>query len=231
MVPQRLVAFIAPPGAGKDTQAEIFAQRFGFERFEMSKVIEENFAAASPGDKVIQEQKKIWISGGLLDSKLIIKWTLDAVRKLHAEGKSLVLSGPLRKVEEAEADMPVFEELYGRENIWIFHINVSLEVSVDRNRHRRICEENRHPVPNTPEYKDLKICPWDGSPLIHRKLDEPDIIRERYEAYEKETVPVLDFLREKGYKVIDINGEQKLEKVSDEIASYVKDNFKDVKRY
>ena len=51
-------------------------------------------------------------------------------------------------------------------------------------------------------------------------LDKPEIIRERYKVFLRDTAPVLDYFREKGYKIVEINGEQPIEKVSSDILEH-----------
>lgn len=214
---KQLVIFIAPPGASKGTQADLLAKKFGFYHLETSKIIEEKFKNADPQDQKIQEEKKRWLAGELTDPRLVVDWFAEKISSLVGESKSLVLSGSLRTLYETKELLPILNELVGKDSIKIFYITLSEEESVKRNTGRRICEKNRHPIPNFPEYQNLTVCPQDGSPLITRGLDKPEIIRERFRVYKAETEPVLDYLRQQGYKVIEINGEQPIEKVFEDI--------------
>ena len=99
--------------------------------------------------------------------------------------------------------------------------NLTKEESIKRNSSRRICKKNRHPIPGFPQYRDLMTCPEDGSPIIRRELDKPEIIKERYRVYKAETEPVLDYLKKNGYDVITIEGEQPIEKVQEDILKYL----------
>jgi adenylate kinase len=217
---KQIVVFIAPPGAGKGTQAELLAQKFGFYQLETSKIIEQKFKEADPNDARLQEEKKRWLAGELTDPHLVVDWFCEKIHALVDEGQSLVLSGSLRTLYETEKMLPVLDDLVGQDNLKIFHITLSEEESIKRNVGRRICEKNRHPVPNFPEYKDTTVCPWDGSRLVKRALDKPDIIKERYQVYKKETEPVFNYLEKQNHEVITINGEQSIEKVSEDILKY-----------
>ncbi len=214
---KQIVIFIAPPGAGKGTQANLLAEKFGLVHIETSKIIEAKLKDADPNDPAMAEEKRKWLSGELNTPAIVKDWLLGKVSELAAENKSIVLSASPRTLYEAEAGMPEFEKLYGRGNIKVFHITLSEEESMKRNSGRRICEKNRHPIPNFPEYQNLTTCPQDGSPLITRALDKPEVIRERYRVYKVETEPVLDYLKKDGYTIIVINGEQPIEKVFEDI--------------
>ena len=138
-----------------------------------------------------------------------------------SSGRGIVISGSLRTLKESKIILPELERLYGKDGITIFYITLSEAESIQRNSSRRICQLNRHPIPGFPQYRDLVACPQDGSPLITRELDKPEIIKERYGVYLEDTAPVLDYLRAGGYKVIEINGEQPIEKVTEDILKHL----------
>ncbi|TSC90671.1 MAG: adenylate kinase [Parcubacteria group bacterium Gr01-1014_2] len=213
----KVIFLIGPPGSGKGTQAELLAKDLGFYHFEISKVIEEKFKNADSRDKEITHQKEHWISGELVHQELVAKWFLEKVEELKDQVQGFVFSGSARAVDQAEKELNFLSKIYGKENIMAVEIKLSEEESIKRNSARRICKENRHPIPNFPEYADLKVCPEDGSEVITRELDKPDIIKERYQVYLKETAPVIDYFRENGYKVMEIDGEQPIEDVFQDI--------------
>ena len=215
----KAIFLIGPPGSGKGTQAELLAKDLGFEHFEISKVIEKKFNDTDPGDKEVAHQKEHWLSGELVHSEFVVKWFREEVEKFKNTVAGFVFSGSARTVDETEQNLNYLSGIYGKENIVAVEIKLSEEESVKRNSHRRICVKNRHPIPNFPEYANIKVCPEDGSEIITRELDKPEIIKERYQVYLRDTTPVIDYFRQNGYKVKEINGEQPIEKVFEDIKS------------
>ncbi|MBI4117161.1 MAG: nucleoside monophosphate kinase [Parcubacteria group bacterium] len=209
----KIIFLIGPPGSGKGTQAELLAKELGFYHFEISKVIEKNFKEADSSNKEISHQKEHWLAGELVHPELVARWFIEEVDSLKDKTKGFVFSGSGRTLKEAEEELDYLEKIYGKENIAAVEIKLSGEESVKRNSTRRICEKNRHPIPNFPEYADIKVCPEDGSEIITRPLDRPEIIRERYQVYLRETMPVIENFRQNGYKVEEVSGEQPIEKV------------------
>ncbi|MBI4160607.1 MAG: nucleoside monophosphate kinase [Candidatus Yanofskybacteria bacterium] len=219
------IIFIAPPGAGKGTQADAVAAKFGFFHFETSKMLEERLAGQeNSADPEIREAWRLYKLGKLMTPSLVSRMVAEEIRKLYSEGKSVVFSGSFRTLEEVGKEMPILDELYGKENVKFFFIKISEEESVRRNSARRICKASRHPIPSgeyDPQFKNITSCPWDGSPIVTRELDKPDIIKERYRVFWNETAPALDYLKERGYKVMEINGEQPIEKVTEDIFKHL----------
>lgn len=243
----KVIFLIGPPGSGKGTQAELLAKELGFYHFEISKVIEEKFQNADSNDKEIIHQKEHWISGELVHPEMIAEWFREEVKKLKDKANGFVFSGSARTLEEAKQNLEYLSEIYGKlgsrnsdsgfaaessrrdsefslpgkENIVAVEIKLSEEEAVKRNSARRICKENRHPIPNFPEYANIKVCPEDGSEIITRELDKPEIIKERYQVYLRETTPVIDYFKQSGYKVVEVNGEQPIEKVFEDIKARI----------
>lgn len=222
MAIKEVIILVGPPGAGKGTQAEMLAEKFGLFNFETSKIIEEKFKNADPSDEVISAEKENWKAGKLVTPKLVFEWIIDKVRELAGKGKGIVFSGSPRTLYEAENELPIFEDLYGKDKIEAINIKLTEAESIKRNSKRRICEKNRHPIPNFPEFENITKCPKDDSPIITRLLDNAETIKIRYQTYLAETEPVLAFLKEKGYNILEINGEQPIEKVFEDIIQRVK---------
>ena len=223
---QRVVIILGPPGSGKGTQANLLAEKLSLLHLETSSIIESHLRNAKEGEAVtidgvaylLDEEKKLRDTGQLMSPPLIHFWLAQRVRELHQEGKSIVFSGSPRTLYEAEQLMPVLEELYGKEAITVLNIELSEEDSLFRNSHRRICELMRHSVLYSPETANLKTCILDGSALVSRgALDDPETIKKRLVEYRERTLPILDFLKTRGFVVVTINGAPSVAEVFGEI--------------
>lgn len=217
-VPKKWVVFlIGPIGSGKGTQAELLSEKFGLTHIETSKLLEEKFNNADASDSFLAEQKNLWKSGILNKPEFVLEIVIDKIKELQKHGLGIIFSASPRTLFEAEGELPILEDLFGKDSIRVIHIKLGEEESIKRNSHRRICKTNRHPIPNFPQFKNITTCPRDGSELITRALDDPQVIKVRYQEYLNRTEPILFFLKDRGYGVIEINGEQAIDKVFKDI--------------
>lgn len=235
-MPKQIIILFGPPGAGKGTQAELLSDKLHLFHFETSKILEEKFEEAKTlkedypdrfvevdGEKYdILNEKKIWLSGKLCSPPFVTYLIKEKVKWLAENDESIIFSGSPRTVYEAEKEIPLFQELYGKD-IKAIYIVIKPEETVFRNSHRRICETVRHSILFNKETENLTICPLDGSKLVRRAgLDDPETIKTRLKEFKERTYPIKDVLEKFGIKVIEINGEQTVSKVFDDICKKIK---------
>lgn len=216
-----VIILIGPPGSGKGTQADMLAEKFSLVHLESSKVIEEKLSKADSDDWILQKEKHFWESGQLNTPELVLQWMQEKIKELAGKGNGIVFSGSPRTIFEAEGELPLLEELYGKDNIKIFNIELSGQESVKRNSTRRICLGSRHPIPSFPEFENITKCPKDGTEIVTRILDNPETIKIRYKEYLNRTLPLVDILKHKNYRITKINGDQPIENVYNDILNYL----------
>ena len=227
---RQVVILFGAPGAGKGTQAELLADKLSLYYFETSKILEQKFQEAkevsederfieADGEKYdILNEKKLWQEGVLCSPPFVTYLVQEKIKELFDQGKNLVIAGSPRTIYEGKKIMPFLGDLYKLENIKIVLINIGPEETILRNSHRRICELMRHPILYNEETKNLKICPLDGSKLIRREgLDDPEIIKVRLKEYKERTFPLMEYFKERGMEVKEINGEQTVANVFKDI--------------
>jgi len=219
---KQIICLFGQPGAGKGAQAELLTEKLGYYHFESSKAIEHCFKTESP-DKVftiegidykVSDEIKKWESGELVSPPFVVFLMSERIRELAEDGKSIIFSGSPRTLYEAKKVIPLFEELYGKENIKFIFLDISDETTLWRNSHRRICELVRHSILFSKETEALTLCPLDGSKLVRRKgLDNPDTIKNRLVIYKEQTHPVVEFVENYGISLKKIHGEKSIAEV------------------
>jgi adenylate kinase len=229
-MPKQVVIFIGPPTSGKGTQSLWLENEAGFFHLESTAVIRQQFTE-HPDDPVIKDQKTKVARGDIVDPPVILQWMRDALLALANEGKSITLSGSPRSRFEAEGDeqtpglYPTLEELYGPQNVHNIYLSITEEQAVQRSLARRVCAAEGHPVPDLPKYRDLTTCPFgDGSKLQRRTdgLDDDEkIILKRYREYMERLKPIMAYLEERGYEVVEIDGDDTIETIHHHVIELV----------
>lgn len=227
----RVVIIMGPPGSGKGTQAELLSEKLNLFYTETAKLLEAKFWNAKEGESMegidgkkydLLAEKKLWATGILCSPPLVTAVMNEKFRELHKEGKNLLLAGSPRTVYEVENELPVLQELYGKENIHVILLELSEEQTLWRNSHRRICALMRHPVLYTKETESLTMCPLDGSKLLRREgLDEPETIKVRIKEYQERTFPVIAYFEQSGFEVKRVKGDQSVAGVFEDIQKAV----------
>lgn len=224
---KKVIIIYGPPGSGKGTQALKIAESLGLEHFDTGSVIEKKVLdPKAQNDPIIQRERKNFESGNLCTPKWVAEKIVNGeVRKLKKQGKGVVFSGSPRTLPEVKELIPILENLYGKENIHILRLNVSPETSIFRNSHRRVCDDCSFAMVYTPENEKLNQCPRCGGKLVKRILDKPETIKKRLKEFKERTDPIYEYLWERDYQIIDIDGNNaSVEEVAQNILKVLKES-------
>lgn len=221
----KIIIIIGPPGSGKGTQAELLAERFNLFHWETSTIIGRIIEQAKKGDFIVingkkhyfQEQKERREKGLLWDSDFVFYLTEKKIKELAKEKKGMVMSGSPRTISEGKRLIPLLKKLYGSKNILVIVLKVSPKETIWRNTHRKECELATHSILYSKETEKLTKCPLDGSKLLKRKDDNPEIIKKRLKEYQRETFPLINLFKKQKLIVKEINGEQSVADVFGDI--------------
>ncbi len=217
---QKVIIIYGSPGSGKGTQARVLSERLGLEHFDTGRAIEKKiFDPALKDDPTIQKEKKNFENGDLCTPEWVAKEIVNGtVKELHKEGKGIIFSGSPRTLPEVKDLMVTLEDLYGKDNIHVLRLDVSPETSIFRNSHRRICKKCGYAIVYSPENEKLDKCPKCGGELVKRVLDKPETIKVRLKEFKERTTPIYEYLQDRGYEIIKINGNNaSVEEVSKDI--------------
>lgn len=206
----KAIIILGPPGSGKGTQADIVATHHRVIHFDTGRYIEQAIAAQSAANDL--KGREEFEQGKLRDPHWVLPVLKREIKKIARAGFGVVLSGSPRSLFEAFGDkkhkglIPFLCELYRKENIFVFILQVPPRVSIARNTKRRVCT-----VCGKTNLMGARIrhCPFCGGKLRRRSLDQPDIIKVRLKEYKERTVPVLRELKKQGFRVVAVDGTKK----------------------
>jgi adenylate kinase len=183
-----------PPGAGKGTQADRLQSDFQVPFISTGEMLRSN---VKEGTDLGKEAKKFMDAGDLVPDELIVAMVAERLQEDDAQD-GFILDGFPRNIEQAKALDKQLSEL-GRRVTAALLIDVSDDEVVRRLSGRRVCVKaghNYHVEFDPPKHEDK--CDQDGSRLVQRDDDKPEVIKNRLKVYHENTEPLIDYYDEHG---------------------------------
>jgi adenylate kinase len=210
------IILMGPPGAGKGTQAKRIAERYTIPQISTGDLLREHVCKATP---LGLQAKGIMARGELVPDDLLYGMVAERLREADC-ARGFILDGFPRTAGQAGwLDEYLKQELFDKSKPGaclpiVVQIDVDYNDLLSRLTGRRSCPTcgtiyNVHLQP--PRVDEL--CDLDGSKLVTRNDDREEVIRERLQAYEKLTRPVIDYYGRQG-RVVVVNGGLPVDQVS-----------------
>jgi adenylate kinase len=206
------LVLLGPPGSGKGTQGERLQEDLRLPYYATGDILR---AAVRDETELGREAKEYMDRGDLVPDEVIVGVIADRIDSGEALD-GFILDGFPRTTPQAEALDAKLSEL-GRGVTAVLLIDVSDDEVVRRLGGRRTCEANGHVF--HAEFEPPKqegVCDIDGSPLIVRDDDKPDVIRKRLQTYHEKTEPLVSYYDSRSV-LRRIKGEAAPEEVAEQI--------------
>src|SRR6185437_14206364 len=193
-MPELNLVLLGPPGSGKGTQGERLNADLHLPYYATGDILR---GAVRNQTELGKSAKEYMDRGDLVPDELIVGIIAERIDSEEAKG-GFILDGFPRTTPQAEALDAKLGEL-GRAVSAVLLIDVSDDEVVRRLGGRRTCEAEGHVyhVEFNPPKVD-GVCDIDGSPLIVRDDDKPDVIRKRLATYHEKTEPLVSYYEAKG---------------------------------
>jgi len=185
---------MGPPGAGKGTQADRLRGDFRLPFISTGEMLRGH---VKEGTELGQKAKSYMDDGKLVPDELILAMAADRLEQDDARD-GFILDGFPRTVAQAEALDRMLADKSRRITAALM-IDVPDEEVVKRISGRRVCVKaghNYHVDYDPP--KNEGICDQDGSRLIQRDDDKPDVVEKRLVEYHEKTAPLEDYYDSRG---------------------------------
>jgi adenylate kinase len=188
-MPELNLVLLGPPGSGKGTQGERLNEDLRLPYYATGDILR---AAVRDETELGRTAKQYMDRGDLVPDEVIVGVIAERIDSSEALD-GFILDGFPRTTPQAEALDAKLSEL-GRGVTAVLLIDVSDDEVVRRLGGRRTCEANGHVfhVEFEPP-KQEGVCDIDGSPLVVRDDDKPEVIRKRLETYHEKTEPLVSY--------------------------------------
>jgi adenylate kinase len=216
------IILLGPPGAGKGTQAKLIAKRYGIPQISTGDILRDNVAR----DTELGRKAKVMMARGeLVPDDLVNQMVGERLADKDCQ-RGFVLDGFPRTVVQAQwLDRFLAGKLFDNQKSCEPPVVVQFDVDYNNILHRltgrRSCPTcgriyNIHTQPT----RVPDVCDVDGSTLVIRNDDRPEVVAERLRAYDLQTRPLAAYYRRSG-RLVHINGDQDLEDVTHQVAKAI----------
>jgi adenylate kinase len=212
------IIMMGPPGAGKGTQAKLISKAYGIPQISTGDLLRENVAQQTGlGVKV----KAVLDEGALVSDDLVCDMVAERLGHQDCD-RGFILDGFPRTVTQAEwldgylksRQMGAGAAPFSGIPPVVIRLVVEYNRLLQRITGRRSCPTcgriyNVYFQPPKVE----GICDVDGGRLVVRPDDTVEVVAERLKAYEKLTLPLVDYYHAKG-RLVELNGDQAVEAIA-----------------
>ena len=189
------------PGSGKGTQAKLLRASLGIAHISTGDMLRERIASGDPLGKEVEELMR---NGTLVPDETVNRLVEERIEQPDAK-PGFILDGFPRTVSQAT----LLEKVLAAKGIrpLVVHLIVDYNVIIARLSGRRQCPTcgALYSVTST-STGNSEVCDYDGSRLEVREDDRADVVEARLANYDRQTAPVLEFLRSAGYVCEDVEG-------------------------
>lgn len=215
------IMFIAPPAAGKGTQAELVCNKYGVPHISTGDILREISKEDSEIGNYVYETLS---SGKLVKDEITYQLIEDRLKKEDCK-KGFIIDGFPRNLDQAYEYDKILDRL-GYEVGSVILINIDKKTLEKRITGRRLCENcktiyNINDNNNSPKIES--VCDNCGGKLYQRNDDNLEAFQTRYEMYQEKTEPIIEHYRKQNV-LKEIDGEDSVENIFKKIDNIINNN-------
>lgn len=204
------IMFIAPPAAGKGTQAELVVEKYHIPHISTGDILRE---ISKEDSEIGNYVKETLASGQLVKDDITYQLIEDRLSKEDCK-KGFIIDGFPRNIDQAYQYDKILDKL-GYEVGNVILINIDKKTLEKRITGRRICENcnsiyNINDPENSP--KQESICDNCGGKLYQRSDDNLASFETRYETYLDKTEPIIKHYKDMGV-LTEVDGNDTVENI------------------
>jgi len=196
----KAIVLFGSPGSGKGTQAKLLTECLAIPHVSTGDMLRDRIRQG----KGLAAEMAVTMQAGALVSDHVVDTMVEQRLSESDAARGFVLDGYPRTLSQAKRFCGWLDGRGVREVV--IHLAVDYNIIIDRLTGRRECPRcgTLYNVAFQPPKVD-SLCDLDGTPLTIRDDDRETVIRPRLEAYEQQTRPVLDYLRQAGRRVVEVS--------------------------
>ena len=190
------IIFIAPPAAGKGTQAKLVSEQYNIPHISTGDLLREEMAKES---EIGLSIKKDMDSGNLVSDEVITTLLKNRITKSDCQN-GYILDGYPRNLAQAKKYNELLEQLNYDKGVVIF-FNIDKDVALKRTLSRIVCQNcgsSYNLLIEDLKPKQENICDRCHSNLKTRTDDTEEVFIHRFDTYLKSTQNLIEYYNNLG---------------------------------
>ena len=215
------IMFIAPPAAGKGTQAELVTKKYNIPHISTGDILREISKEDSEIGSYVYETLA---SGKLVKDEITYKLIEERLNKEDCKN-GYIIDGFPRNLDQAVEYDKILANL-GYEIGNVIYLDISEKTLEKRITGRRLCEDchaiyNINDENSSPKVES--VCDKCGGKLYQRNDDNLEAFQTRYQMYLEKTAPIIEHYKKQNVLHV-INGEDTVENIFNAVDEIISNN-------
>ena len=215
------IMFIAPPAAGKGTQAELVTKKYNIPHISTGDILREISKEDSEIGSYVYETLA---SGKLVKDEITYKLIEERLNKDDCKN-GYIIDGFPRNLDQAIEYDKILANL-GYEIGNVIYLDISEKTLEKRITGRRLCEQcnaiyNINDENSSPKVES--VCDKCGGKLYQRNDDNLEAFQTRYQMYLEKTAPIIEHYKKQNVLHV-INGEDTVENIFNAVDEIISNN-------
>ena len=211
--------FIGPPGAGKGSLSSLCVKHFDWLQISTGNLCRKHIAEQT---KIGKEIDLIIKSGKLINDDLITCMVFEWFIENADKASGIIFDGYPRTVAQAEAFDAMLKATFPEMRVRVVLFSLADDIVVNRLCSRYICQNKEcQAIYSLSPHSDLAPietvrCDLCSGPLGRRDDDNEEAVRRRLEIYHRHEQQLVNFYRDNGSEIIELDASKQLREVFDD---------------
>lgn len=215
------IIFIAPPAAGKGTQAVLVREKYGVPHISTGDLLRAARNSSDERSKIIADMQD---QGKLVPDELVLELLKERLEQFDCRN-GYILDGFPRNLEQAKQYEEILSDIDMELGI-VISIDLDKEIAQQRISGRLSCPKcgavyNSSIEGSKPIIEN--ICDNCDTTLVHRNDDDVATYDVRYQTFKNDTKPLLDYYQSKNI-LFHVHGDRSKEEIFEEITTIIDSN-------
>jgi len=207
-----VIIILGPPGSGKGTQCRRLAEVLQIPHVSTGDLLRDH---VERGTVLGLQVRGVMDCGELVPDEIVLAMLQARISETDCD-KGFILDGFPRNEKQAELLDPTLPSSKPSAR-WIFRLNISETVLVQRLSRRRTCLVCGKTYDQTTLVAGDACCEVDGSELVIRTDDREETVRNRLATFDRMIPGIAAYYKGRGWAVVEIIADRPIDDVTESI--------------